>query len=258
MAASKQVPVQPRAARAKGRAASRSGRSPGGSEAIYRGLRRAIIEQSLMPGTKLPEDTIGEAFGVSRTLARGALTRLAAEGLVDLRRNRGAAVASPSLVEARDVFALRRELENLVVARLCGHLTAEQAQRLRAHVAREQGARNRDGPESIRLAGEFHTLLAEMTGSALLARYVAELVSRSSVILALYARPHSSDCAVNEHLQLIEALEAGDPARARQLMEHHLGAVQERALLARPEPGADALAAILKDYVASPHGEGGR
>ena len=53
---------------------------------ICRALRRAIIEQALEPGAKLPEDALGERFGVSRTIARHALGQLAAEGLVELRR----------------------------------------------------------------------------------------------------------------------------------------------------------------------------
>ena len=61
---------------------------------ICRALRRAIIEQALEPGAKLPEDSLGERFGVSRTIARHALGQLAAEGLVELRRNRIAVVAS--------------------------------------------------------------------------------------------------------------------------------------------------------------------
>ena len=59
---------------------------------ICRALRRAIIEQALEPGAKLPEDSLGERFGVSRTIARHALGQLAAEGLVELRRNRIAVV----------------------------------------------------------------------------------------------------------------------------------------------------------------------
>src|ERR1700755_2990300 len=93
---------------------------------IYRALRHAIIEQALEPGAKLPEDAIGERFGASRTIVRSALSRLAAEGLVELRRNRGAAVAAPAWEEARDTFDVRLGLERLVVARLAGQLTGEQ------------------------------------------------------------------------------------------------------------------------------------
>jgi DNA-binding GntR family transcriptional regulator len=203
---------------------------------VYRALRRAVIEQALAPGSKLPEDTIGEQFGVSRTLVREALGRLATEGLVELRHNRGASVAYPSLEEARDVFAVRRAMELLAVEALCGRLKPVDAARLEAHVAAEDEAQHRGGPESIRLAGEFHLLLAEMTGNALLNRYINELASRCSLILAIYGRPHSSECAVNEHRLLIAALRDGDASRCRALMDEHLTAVMDRALIAhRPE-----------------------
>ena len=58
-------------------------------------LRQAIIEQALKPGTKLPEDSLGECFGVGRTIARQALARLTAEGLVEHRRNKGPRLRPP-------------------------------------------------------------------------------------------------------------------------------------------------------------------
>lgn len=201
------------------------------AESVYRALRRAIIEQALKPGIKLPEDSIGEQLGVSRTLVREAFGRLAVEGLVELKPNRGASVAYPTLEEARDVFEVRRGLERLVAENLAGRLTPTQAAELEAHVEQEEKAHEQDGPESIRLSGEFHIKLAMMTGNALLLRYVQEASSRCSLILAIYGRPHSSECAVSEHRQLIEALRSGDAARAADLMDHHLRAVVTRALL---------------------------
>ncbi|MFD2856322.1 GntR family transcriptional regulator [Seohaeicola zhoushanensis] len=59
------------------------------TSAVYDLLRKAIIEQALKPGMRLPEDTVGEQFGVSRTIVRQALVRLENEGLVVTRRNRG-------------------------------------------------------------------------------------------------------------------------------------------------------------------------
>jgi DNA-binding GntR family transcriptional regulator len=218
------------------------------ADSVYRGLRSAIIEQALGPGTKLPEDMIGKRFGVSRTIVRGALARLAAESLVELHRNRGATVARPSLDEAQDVFDIRRSLERLVVARLAGRLSRADAARLKAHVAAEEQAKGRGGPESIRLAGEFHLLLAKLTGNSILSRYVGELISRSSLILALYGRPHSPDCAVAEHREIIDALVRSDVARAEHLMDRHLDAVIGRALIA-PPPNRDVLD-VLGDYAA--------
>ena len=215
---------------------------------IYRALRRAIIEQALEPGAKLPEDAIGERFGASRTIVRSALSQLAAEGLVELRRNRGAAVATPNWDEARDTFDVRLGLERLVMSRLAGRLTRDQIKMLEAHVGQEEQARGHNEPLSIRLATEFHILLAEMTGSPVLARYVSEVSSRCGLILALYSRPHSSECAVNEHHAVIAALAAGDVKRASAVMEEHLEAVASRALIVARPPKNRELKDILANY----------
>ena len=121
------------------------------TEAIAHALRNAIIEQALSPGTRLPEDAIGEQFDASRTIVRAALSLLSAEGLVAQRRNRGAVVAEPSWEEARDTFELRIALERIVVARLAGTLGPKEIASLRAHVAEEEKARQSGWePRSIR------------------------------------------------------------------------------------------------------------
>lgn len=217
-------------------------------EAVYQGLRRAIIEAALRPGTKLPEDAVGESFGVSRTIMRSVLTRLASEGLVTQQVNRRAAVAAPTLEEARDLFRVRCGLERTVVEILAGRLTKDQVSKLVDHVDAESAVHGRDGPASIRLAGEFHTLLADMTGNEILARYVNEVVSRGSLVLAIYGRPHSSDCAVSEHRELIAALVAGETGRAVTLMDDHLSSVASRALLEHRAARDLDLAELLLPY----------
>ncbi|MBN8535241.1 MAG: GntR family transcriptional regulator [Rhizobiales bacterium] len=224
--------------------------SPGARAlSVYRALRKAIIEQALRPGMKLPEDTIGERLGVSRTLVREALGRLALEGLVELKPNRGASVAYPTLEEARDVFDVRRGLERMVAETLAGRISKKQVAELEAHVRLEEAALQSGGVEAIRLAGEFHIKLVEMTGNALLSRYVQELSSRCTLILAIYGRPHSSECAVSEHRELIEAFVQGDAKRAAELMDHHLQAVVSRALIA-PRVEQD-IRDLLAPYAAS-------
>jgi DNA-binding GntR family transcriptional regulator len=215
---------------------------------ICRALRRAIIEQALAPGTKLPEDALGERFGVSRTIARYALGQLASEGLVELRRNRIAVVATPSWQDARDAFDIRMELERLVVRKLAGQLTAAQIDELTAHVDAEAEAR--DGPDavSIRLATEFHILLASMTSSPMLVRYVSEIAYRCCLTLSLYSRPHSSECAIAEHREIIAALGRGDAEAVMALMHHHLDSVAARALVAPAPPRGRDLLDILAPY----------
>jgi DNA-binding GntR family transcriptional regulator len=215
---------------------------------IYRALRHAIIEKAIEPGAKLPEDAIGEQFGASRTIVRNVLTQLAAEGLVELRRNHGASVALPSWDEARDIFDVRIALERLVVERLSGRLSAEQISALRKHVDGEERARGSDESLSIRLATEFHIVLAEMTGSPVMKRYVSELASRCGLILSIYSRPHSSECAVSEHRSIIKALQDKDVARATRIMTEHLKAVVDRALIAEKPKQARDIRAVLSVY----------
>jgi DNA-binding GntR family transcriptional regulator len=62
------------------------------------------------------------------------------------------------------------------------------------------------------------------------------VVSRCSLILAIYGRPHSSECGVSEHRALAAALAAGDVAEACALMATHLEAITDRALISREEP----------------------
>jgi DNA-binding GntR family transcriptional regulator len=218
------------------------------SSLIRDAIRRAILDQALAPGDTLPEDTLGERFGVSRTLARHALAQLASEGLVELRRNRMAIVAMPSFEDARDEFDIRIQLERLVVDRLCGKLDAAQLAELRAHVDEEERSDgNNGGKSAIRLATEFHVKLAEMTGKGLLTRYVREIAYRSCLSLATFGRPHSSECAISEHRALIDALEKNDAEQASALMSDHLEQVAGRAFLKVPERRGD-LMEVLAPY----------
>jgi DNA-binding GntR family transcriptional regulator len=88
-----------------------------------------------------------------------------------------------------------------------------------------------------------------MTGSPVLTRYVSEVASRCGLILALYSRPHSAECAVSEHRAVIAALAAGDTDRATAVMDQHLEAVAGRALIVSRPPREYDIKAILARYV---------
>src|ERR1700749_1819965 len=195
-------------------------------------LRQAVIEQALPPGTKLPEDELGLRFGMSRTLVREALAQLQGEGLVHEPPRRTATTAKPTLDQAREIFEIRKMLEREVVRLVIGKWQPQFGANLERHGRAKAAARQAgDARVSIRLAGEFHTRLGEMAGNTLLRRYLSEVVSRCSLVLALYGRPHSADCAVNEHREIVRALRDGHADAAIKIMEHHIGGVEQRALL---------------------------
>ena len=214
---------------------------------VHEALRLAILEQALEPGAKLPEDAIGEQFGVSRTIARRALERLAAEELVEILPNRGASVIRPTLAQARDLFEVRIDFEDIVVQRLCGRLAPAQIGQLNEAVAAEDAAHHAKSTEYIRLSANFHVLLAEMTGSPLLIRYLRQLIWRSAVVLRLYGRPDWDD-HLHEHHDLIDLIATGRTDRARDAMRDHLRLVLTRALDGAKLPADPGLKDILRHY----------
>lgn len=216
------------------------------TEIAHEALKRAILEQALQPGTKLPEDEIGGHFGMSRTLVRAVLARLQAEGLVDARPKRTATVAQPSLTEAREVFEVRRALEAEVVRLVIRRWQPAFGAELEGLVREEDAAR--EPHVRGRLGGEFHIQLARLTGNQVLARYMEELVTRCSLILALYGRPHAHDGGANEHVAIIEALRGGDAVKAVAIMDHHMQLVERRAIAEEEPAQGTVLGDVLSRY----------
>ena len=148
------------------------------------------------------------------------------------------------LAGAREVFEVRRALEAEVVRLVIKRWKPAMGAELEGLVREEDAARDRH-EEKVwgRLAGEFHIHLARLSGNRLLERYMAELVTRCSLILAVFGKPHTADHGVNEHAEIIAALRAGDADRAVAIMDHHMGAVERRAVAReqRPDVPTDAL-----------------
>lgn len=205
-----------------------------------------------MPGAKLAEQKLADLFNVSRTIVRQALNQLSRDGLVTLQSARGAFVATPGVREAREVFEVRIMLETAMIRALSRAITPAQIQALRTHLAAEQQAlANPDVAGRTRLLADFHVVLANTLGNAVLADQLRELLSRSSLIMLMYqsklAASHSSD----EHVGIVDALEQGDGRKAARLMEQHIRHV-EKNLQLEPRSGdlAQALAPTLQEYSA--------
>jgi DNA-binding GntR family transcriptional regulator len=196
-------------------------------EDISERVLNAIWEHRLPPGTKLVEEKLAGIFGVSRTKIRQALARLAHDGVLTISPNRGTFVSSPTIDEARQVFNARRLLEPALIRGVVGTATAAQIARLRSCTALEAAARARDDRRSvIRLSGEFHILLAEMSANPFLIKTTRELCSLTCLIIALYDTPGIAACPHHEHGALIDAIEARDAERSALVMREHLDHVE--------------------------------
>jgi len=228
---------------------SKNERAASNDHVIYGEIYDAILDHRLPPGTKLTEDALGEIFGVSRTVVRKALFRLAHENIVRIRPHRGAVVASPSTEEARNVFEARRVVEHAVVRDLAGSVTDAQLGTLRMLVDDEHAAHSRgDRRNWIKLSGQFHLDLAEMSGNAVLAKFLKELISRTSLIIALYEAPGQVACSHAEHLALIGAIADGDGDRAAALMAGHLEACEAQLNLDGEDATVD-LMSVFSDVL---------
>lgn len=196
---------------------------PVSSAGIAAVLRQAIVERRLTPGAKLPEDQIGEIYGAGRTVVRGALQELAHAGLVTLRRHRGASVAQPGAREAREVFEARALLEPRTARSAAERATRADLRRLHGHIAEEHAALAAgDMGRAVSLSGRFHTEIAAIADQATIAAFVEALVSRSSLILALYWKRRDALCERHAHEALLAAIAAGDGRQAEELMRGHL------------------------------------
>jgi len=225
----------------------------GRAEAIYRRIFDAVVDQRLPPGAKLTEEQLGAMFAVSRTIVRSALQALAHDHIVTIERHRGAFVSAPTVADAQDIFHSRRLLESGIALEVARMITPEDVARLRQILDQETDALRRgDRQMTIRLSGAFHMAIARIRGEGALTRFLGSLISRSSLVIALYGRGPASACGHDEHAQFVTALASRDGPRAAALMAEHLDHIlSDLVLTPRAETPID-VAAILRSQPARP------
>lgn len=206
---------------------------------IVESLTKAIVDHQLQPGSKLSEQKVATQFGVSRTLIRQAFFQLSQNRLIRMEPARGAFVASPSMSEAKQVFAVRRMLEAEMTRAFIRELNPARIQALQTHVAMEKSAVAEGSITSrTEMLGDFHVRMAELMGNDVLAQTLGDLISRCALITLMYqstpAAAHSND----EHARIVQALASQDETLAVHLMDEHLQHVQASLALntASPQP----------------------
>jgi DNA-binding GntR family transcriptional regulator len=209
-------------------------------ERIHSAIYAAIVTHQLRPATALQESALAQAFGVSRTIIRKVLQRLEHEKLVVIMPNKGARVARPTTAEGRQVFEARHTIESELVRMVARKHDERGLQRLRSIVAEETNAQTvNDKRRRVQLSGDFHCALAELAGNGVLAGFVQELVSRTSLIIALYELPGTVPCSCAEHTEIIDAIASGNEALAIKCMSHHLKHVESQVDLSQSTGGVD-------------------
>ncbi len=188
----------------------------------YDAIRELIVSGSLAPGARVGQAEIAEQLGISRGPVREALRRLVGDGLVEFEVNRGFFVADFGL----DVVLQRLEARTLLepqIARLAAERrTDADLDALRAAIDEERRATTSETAHDASRA--FHLALAKATGNDKLWRLIDELwiadVGRR-LLARRYAAPTWPEDDAREHEEVLAAVEAGDGARAEELMRRH-------------------------------------
>jgi len=200
------------------------------AQRVYQSLRKAILSMTYPPGSILQKSVICDQLGVSRHPVSEAITRLAAEGLVDVIPQSATKVSSFSLDEIREAMFLREALELAAVGRVATHHSDDQFARLSRNV-RLQGLLADDGDLDgfYEADEEFHSLIMEFTGypkvSSVAATVSLQLKRARMLILPEPGRPAE---AVVEHETILEAIQNHDPGRAMAQMSLHLSQLIKR------------------------------
>ncbi len=196
------------------------------TERVLAAIREAIVDLELPPGTLIDKAALCSQFGVSRFPVSDALTRLQAEGLVEVLPQRGTRVARIRMSDLTQAMFIRRALEVEMVRTLAPQVSDALIAELDMNVGYQQVTVERSDPRAFhRLDLAFHELMLKDLGFPRVT--VAIDTARSSLERArrMLSSPRRHADTLVEHRAILEGLKAHDGAAAAQAMNDHLNAV---------------------------------
>jgi DNA-binding GntR family transcriptional regulator len=201
--------------------------SAGGSVDVVSAIRAAIVQGEFSPNQRLVEADLSEQFGASRAAVRAALLQLAGEGLVERVQNRGARVRAVSLEEAIEITEVRMALEGLCAAKAAVRADDDERARLREiGDAMQQAVASGDLLGYSELNRALHAMIRDLSGQDT-ARAVLERLRGQNVRhqFRLALQPGRPAVSLPQHLEIIDALCAGDAPGAEAAVRRHLASV---------------------------------
>ncbi len=190
-------------------------------------LREAILRGAYAPRQRLIEADLAEEYAASRFVLRNALIALAAEGLIELRPNRGARIREISVAEAIEITEVRRAVESLVAS-----IAAERVSDAQISTLRTLGDEMAAAVESGRmldysdLNARLHSMIREIAHHDTAARVITQLngqMVRHQFRLSLF--PGRPEVSLGEHLAIVDAVCNRNPDAAHAAMTRHVTSV---------------------------------
>jgi DNA-binding GntR family transcriptional regulator len=193
----------------------------------YQTVRERIVRGVYPASSRITEQEVAAAAGVSRTPVREALRKLHAEGLLEFIPHQGAIVTEWTSEERDDVFELRAMLESYGASRAARRITAEGIAELR-QLAEDQYHETLSKTEGylVRIGdlnSQFHRRIHEFAGSLRLGSALASLIE-APLMMKTFLTYQDEDLirSASHHLEIVRALEARDPEWSASLMRSHI------------------------------------
>jgi DNA-binding GntR family transcriptional regulator len=186
------------------------------AERVYAETKESILSGDIPGGSLISEAEVARQLAVSRTPAREAFVRLAAEGLLSLLPRRGALVTPLGPTEAADLLEVRHALESGAVRRLARLPSGQRSERLApasAAIADQVSALGRgDIADFVSADGRFHAQLMAGAANAIATGFYATLADRQRRMTAQAISLNGERLAhfVPEHRRLLELTVRGD------------------------------------------------
>jgi DNA-binding GntR family transcriptional regulator len=193
-------------------------------EQVTQRLRQMLVESQIMPGAKLNERELCEVLSVSRTPLREAIKTLAAEGLVELLPNRGAIAVALSEADVLNTFEVMAGLEGQSGELAAQRITETELSEIKAnHFEMMAAYTRRDLSTYYRLNAAIHRAINAAARNPVLTATYTQVNAR---LQALRFRSNQDGekwkRAVQEHEQMIAALEMRDSVAMRSVLQLHL------------------------------------
>lgn len=194
------------------------------NQQIYRILRRDIVHCLIPPGTPLSEKEVSVRFDVSRQPVREAFIKLAENGLIQIRPQRGSYVNKISLSQVRNGCFVRQAIECAVARRAATMITDSHCYQLEQNLNQQRTAIERKQlNDFFQLDDEFHQRLAQIADCQLAWDTIENLKATMDRVRYM-SLDHVSppEMLLRQHLEIFDALEKRDVAAVDVAMTHHL------------------------------------
>lgn len=191
---------------------------------VFEWLKSQILNFRLLPGVKISDKEVADQLGISRSPVREALNRLAEQGLVEVRQNRGFTVKVFTVQEIKELYTLRANLEKMAVGLTTENLKKETEESFKTHLDSYPELMQSTDFVAINDADErFHELIATHSGNALLAQVLKNLQGRIRLARRYeHLRATSFQETYDEHTKIFFHMCRGDVVKAQEAMTDHI------------------------------------